>query len=602
MDAMREVTGLPGSPVDSERLFRGNPDKTLALRLGRAPTISRRGGTPRPLGRKDAAVLCLLALDGACTRDTLALMLWPTGGLMKARSSLRQRRYRLARVAGQPVTCGEEVLRLADAVLHPASSAGMETFLEADPSALDGDLLEGLDFFDCPDFQTWLDQARDRWRTMHSKVLARLASEFELAGRVAPALAFAQRLADLEPLSDHALRRVMRLHHLRGDLGAALEAYRRFGERLDAELGELPDEETSNLAAQLRLGQGPARMAAPHPPTLRRPPRLVGRQAEWAALQRAWTERRAVLIEGTAGVGKSRLLADFLLQRGDSRSIVLPALLGDRSRPHALLVRLLSRLWLEPGALRPRGFETLPDWARTELAALLPELGAGPRRSEPLRLQRAVAAALSESDLLAVGLDDVQQADDATLELLPSLLGPGMPMWCMAVRTGESPGALREWLQTSSSPSHLSLGPLPVQAVAVLLDDLALPPFAGQSWSARLARHTGGLPLYILETLRSLHDQPAPDPDALPIPAAVAQSIRARCAKLPEPARELAQLLAVQRSPANRHPNPKFQLDQLTTACVALCRQHEGADTLVLRQARLNMADRAARGRPFRPG
>ena len=61
-------------------------------------------------------------------------------------------------------------------------------------------------------------------------------------------------------------------------------------------------------------------------------------------------------------------------------------------------------------------------------------------------------------------------------------------------------------------------------------------------------------------------------------------------------------LLAVQRSPANRHPNPKFQLDQLTTACVALCRQHEGADTLVLRQARLNMADRAARGRPSRPG
>lgn len=61
-------------------------------------------------------------------------------------------------------------------------------------------------------------------------------------------------------------------------------------------------------------------------------------------------------------------------------------------------------------------------------------------------------------------------------------------------------------------------------------------------------------------------------------------------------------LQAVQRSPANRHPNPKFQLDQLTTACVALCRQHEGADTLVLRQARLNMADRAARGRPLRPG
>ena len=61
-------------------------------------------------------------------------------------------------------------------------------------------------------------------------------------------------------------------------------------------------------------------------------------------------------------------------------------------------------------------------------------------------------------------------------------------------------------------------------------------------------------------------------------------------------------LLAVQRSPANRHPNPKFQLDQLTTACVALCRQFVDADALVLRQARLNMADRAARCRLPRPG
>ena len=61
-------------------------------------------------------------------------------------------------------------------------------------------------------------------------------------------------------------------------------------------------------------------------------------------------------------------------------------------------------------------------------------------------------------------------------------------------------------------------------------------------------------------------------------------------------------LLAVQRSPANQHPNPKFQLDQLTTACVALCRQFGDADVLVLRQARLNIADRSARWRLPRPG
>jgi hypothetical protein len=56
-------------------------------------------------------------------------------------------------------------------------------------------------------------------------------------------------------------------------------------------------------------------------------------------------------------------------------------------------------------------------------------------------------------------------------------------------------------------------------------------------------------------------------------------------------------LLVLQRSPANRHPNPKFQLDQLTTACVALCRAQDGSGADILRQARCNMADRAHRGR-----
>ena len=54
-------------------------------------------------------------------------------------------------------------------------------------------------------------------------------------------------------------------------------------------------------------------------------------------------------------------------------------------------------------------------------------------------------------------------------------------------------------------------------------------------------------------------------------------------------------LLDLQRSPANRHPNPKFQLDQLTTACVALCRAEDLAGTGILQQARRNMAERSLR-------
>lgn len=54
-------------------------------------------------------------------------------------------------------------------------------------------------------------------------------------------------------------------------------------------------------------------------------------------------------------------------------------------------------------------------------------------------------------------------------------------------------------------------------------------------------------------------------------------------------------LLAVQRSPANQHPNPKFQLDQLTTACVALSCNTDPSGAHVLMRARINMAERISR-------
>lgn len=48
----------------------------------------------------------------------------------------------------------------------------------------------------------------------------------------------------------------------------------------------------------------------------------------------------------------------------------------------------------------------------------------------------------------------------------------------------------------------------------------------------------------------------------------------------------------LQCSPVNKHPNPKFQLDQLTTACVALCQEVDASGAAVLHQARRNMVDR----------
>lgn len=54
-------------------------------------------------------------------------------------------------------------------------------------------------------------------------------------------------------------------------------------------------------------------------------------------------------------------------------------------------------------------------------------------------------------------------------------------------------------------------------------------------------------------------------------------------------------LLALQRSPANGHPNPQFKLDQFTTACIALVIARGDAKRLIFEQARKNTAERVSR-------
>jgi len=59
-------------------------------------------------------------------------------------------------------------------------------------------------------------------------------------------------------------------------------------------------------------------------------------------------------------------------------------------------------------------------------------------------------------------------------------------------------------------------------------------------------------------------------------------------------------LLDLQRSRANKHPYPQFQLDQFTTTCVALVRLAGDAQRRIFDQARKNTAERAGRKEPLR--
>lgn len=516
-----------------------------------APALVPHSGEPIPLQPKDAAMLAVVALSGPIKAERLAAMLWPAVTAKQADTSLRQRLFRLRRRSGAALVESGPLLRLVDGV--DTDLAATLQRIDDDEHAGALDLLGDHEFEDLPDLAQWLRSERRRWHEQRDAALAAAAARCEKDGAIARGLAYTQRLIDSDPLAEHAQRRLMRLHYLRGDRAAAIAAFERFEQRLKDELGTRPSAETVELLATIERGGAtlPARRAVA-PASLLKPPRLIGRQREWTALQRAWAGGRAFLLLGEAGIGKSRLLSDFAAGEAAASTLV-KARPGDAGVAYALAARLLRAVLAQHAiALSP---------ARTqELALLLPELGTAVALSgeaQRLLLQRVAEAVLRDAmnlGLRALLVDDLHYADSASSELLQSLIEAeslAALHWGLAQRPAEAGGApqqLRHALEDAQRLEAVALSPLDLAHLVELIESLGLPELDAARLAPALLRHSGGNPLFALETLRDLVLSGDAVPDGhgrLPQPTGVNALIERRLTQLGAPALKLARVAAL---------------------------------------------------------
>ncbi len=495
-----------------------------------------------------AALLAKLAIDGPTPRAHAAALLWPEADDKSARNNLRQRLFRLRQAAQRDVVLPDTTLALADGIGHDLSDLSLR--LTDDPEAAAGELLGTLTFDDCIDLADWVTVAREQWAVARRNALAAIAARLESEGHIAPALRYAGRLVADDPLLEHAHRRVMRLHYLRGDRAAALTAFERCSDVLSRELDATPGKETLDLARVIEDSRAPT-LVAPraHSITVLRPPRLVGRDREWSSIEQAWQHGRATIVYGEPGIGKSRLAGDWCAAANGCA--MFGARPGDARVAYALLARMLRGLIERCGAPKDA-------WVVAELTRLLPELGAAPStKFQALQMQQAVArtiAATEASGLAGIIVDDAQFGDDASLEILLRLISreasARLP-WLITVRANEIPAQLIEWKAKIdvNALAEVNLGPLDDDAVRALLESLAIPDFDVDAWVAPMARHTGGNPMFILETLLAMLARGGAALDAsrlkLPAPVHVGQLIERRLDQLSAPALRLARVAAL---------------------------------------------------------
>jgi DNA-binding SARP family transcriptional activator len=511
------------------------------------PAFVHPDGRRTPIEAKDALLLAYLAIEGPTPRARLATFLWPEVDRERARASLRQRLFRLRRLLGfEPLQPGETT----------ELAAGLATDLApADPEAEASlaPLLGSFEWRGSGEAGAWLARARARHAEQRLDALRAAAQEHEVQSRLANAIGLAQRLINADPLSEHAHRRLMRLHYLRGDRAAAIAAFE-FCERvLKDELGTAPGSETLALLKTVEAaGPAPASPRRPFVPvSVLRPPRLIGRDRELGELSKAWQNDRSFCILGEAGMGKSRLLAEFAASLPGLVSV--QARPGDAAIPYALMARTLR-------AVRAHASTALVAPNDHSLVAVLPELAApDPTAAVPNRpgLQHAVEQLLARArsaDLGGILIDDLHFADEPSVNMLSTLVGArslnGLGLG-MARRPAETPAAAQALSDAGTETrcmEEVRLAPLDGSQLAELVESLGVPGLDAAALAPSLLRHTGGNPLFVLETLKVLILEGAEGQGSsgkLPVPSSIGGLIEQRLKRLSAEALALARVAAV---------------------------------------------------------
>src|SRR5260370_20443533 len=278
----------------------------LRLAVLGAPEVFHDGSRLTFALRKAQALLLYLAVErGMHSRSKLAAFLWPdsepkaagTGfrtalALLRSllagsntpashHNQLRNEHEMLGLNSHAPLELDLDVvqqayqaLRLSAVQTEQQRTALLALFQHA-LAQVRGPFLDGFWLREETGFDAWVQQQQNQWQVRLLQLFDRLSSWQEAAGELEPVRATLTGWLALDPLSEEASRRLMRVHLALGDPSAALQVYATCRARLAEELQVKPSAETVALAAHIRESSSRSRgnsrsrpsMAESRPPT-----------------------------------------------------------------------------------------------------------------------------------------------------------------------------------------------------------------------------------------------------------------------------------------------------------------------------------------------
>jgi DNA-binding SARP family transcriptional activator/uncharacterized protein HemY len=531
--------------------------------------------------RKADALLAFLAVTRQQhRRDSLATLLWPENDQPHARSALRRTLFTLNHAlekdwldfdreiiclniqAGISIDVYDFESSLAECQSHGHSVAEVCTAcIQPLTKAVElyrGDFMAGFSLRDSPNFDDWQFYQADRLRRNFASALEKLIHCHSALRHFDKAIAYALRWLAVDRLNEPSYRQLMLLYTWAGQRASALHQYQECLLMLDRELGVAPLEETTQLY-QLIKENHPPQLPSPlqepslqagqvdranrvishisQAPTMQIPKatsgfRLVGRTEEWTAMLATYrsmdTNGRTIILEGEAGIGKTRLAEELLAHARQKGATIIAARCYEGEahlayRPVVTALRAALASQNDTGHLE--AVSTISPISLSEVKRLLPELVVQrpglpppPILDSPGAQGRFFDAILNLFLILSSGnspgilfFDDLHWADGATLDLLRFIVRRTaeqplclMLAWRGKQLTRESPlyqllvDAQRFGNALVLSLSRLNRPSIVELAQSVLVDRLP------EHLTDRLYAETEGIPFFLVEYLNAI--------------------------------------------------------------------------------------------------
>lgn len=392
--------------------------------------------------RKDLLLLAVIAMRAPrrLSRAALVNLLWSESDARHGRLSLRQGLLKLRRtlpgalaVDAEGVDAKPETLDLDAREFHRLVGRGH--YREA-VELWSGEFLPGAESLGGIALREWLEEERNRLRSLLGWALAQLVRDLENAGAFAESAALTARWVDACPEDDAAHVARVRLLRLAGRYEEALSHFRAYDTHLNT-LGVGSDLQWRELGKALERDASRGRSRERHP-FPHGDPDFVGRHDVLIQLDDLWQKAEdtggLAWIEGEQGMGVSRVLEFFAarIRRTTQNAVILRCRErpGERDVEFSAASDLLTGLRDEPGVAGVPGeslavLTGIAPWIRTRFRGLDSAEAAEPR--EVARAVVAVVTAVAEDSPVLVCADDFARLDRSTREVVLRLAGRTIP-------------------------------------------------------------------------------------------------------------------------------------------------------------------------------